>query len=76
MTPGLLQDVIVTAIAFGAGAIVVRRVFGFVTIKDQPKGGCDKCAAAPSARVAVDGRPNVSGGGTVHPVILVRPGRR
>ena len=41
----LLQHIIVTALAIGAGYIIVTRVFSVV----RPSGGTAKCANCPSA---------------------------
>ncbi len=80
MAVELIQDAIVTAVACGAGAVVARRVFGFLAVKAGGPGspgshdGCDKCVSSPAARSrAVDdgtGRPY--GRSTVHPLVVTR----
>lgn len=49
--PLLVQDVIVTALAFGAVGLVVRRVFG--VFKPEPAApACTSCSGCPAPRVA------------------------
>lgn len=73
MAAELFQDAIVTAFAIGAGAVVARRVLGFVSVKDKPRAGCDKCVSAPSARAT--GTPS-RGEPASYPVTLIRPSRK
>jgi hypothetical protein len=73
MVAEFLQDAIVTAVAVGAGAVVARRVFGFVAVKDKPRTGCDKCVTASSSQAnGTRGR----GEPPSYPVTLIRPSRK
>lgn len=73
MAAEFLQDAIVTAVAVGAGAVVARRVLGFVAVKDKPREGCDKCATATSS-VATGSRGRTEP--PSYPVTLIRPSRK
>lgn len=73
MAAELLQDAIVTVITIGAGAVVARRLFGFVAAKDKPRDGCEKCANASSPQATgTRGR----GEPPSYPVTLIRPSRK
>jgi hypothetical protein len=50
--PEILQHAVVTIVAFGAAALVIRRVFTVV----KPAGG-SACAACPSAKRAAPEQP-------------------
>ncbi len=69
MTMMSMQDGLVTLIALGAGAILLRRVLGFARSSgDSP---CAHCSSSPS-------KPSVAAMGsssntTVYPLTLVRP---
>ena len=60
-----LQDVIVTAVALGAGWIVVRRMVGFVT----PTRGEPACANCPTASRSAAPAP------AEHPLVFVKSSR-
>jgi hypothetical protein len=68
MTLLSLQDGLVTLIALGAGAILLRRVFGFAKQSSEP--GCAHCTAAPVKRSTAPGTGSAT---TVFPLTLVRP---
>ena len=67
----LLQDVLVTVVAFGCAAIVCRRVLGLVRQREQ-KAGCSNCASSSTACApspAADAPP------AQHPLIVHRTPR-
>lgn len=63
-----LQDAIVTLIALGAGAVLLRRVFGFAKNSSEP--GCAHCTANPAKPAAGTNAPRSNT--TVFPLTLVR----
>ncbi|MBM3772081.1 MAG: hypothetical protein FJW27_12510 [Acidimicrobiia bacterium] len=73
MAVELLQDAVVTVVAIGAGALVARRVFGFVAVRDKPRAGCDKCVTASSPQAT---QPGGRGEAPSYPVTLIRPSRK
>ncbi len=76
MTGTLLQDGVVTLVAMGAVAIVVRRAFGFFRTDRAP--ACANCPSAKQAtRTARAAGTTETGSATTHPATLYRrPGTR
>lgn len=71
MAAELLQDAIVTVVAAAAGAVVARRVFGFMADSRPAGSPCEKCPTGAGAHAAQQSpRP------TVHPLAVIRPSRR
>ena len=66
----LMQDGVVTLIAGGALALIVRRVAGFV----RPSKAQPTCAACASGNACAPA-PGASPTPTQHPVVLYRPAR-
>lgn len=72
MAAELFQDAVVTVVALGAGAVVARRVLGFVAVKDKPHDSCDRCTTvSPTPGVASPGAEPHS-----YPLTLIRPSRK
>ena len=70
MSGEMLQDALVTAVALAAGAMLVRRVFGFAGLG----AGRSRCAECPSARGTCEAPAQATGGATTqHPAVLIRP---
>lgn len=63
-----LQDLLVTLIALGAAAILLRRVLGFA--KQGQDAACSHCTSSPSQQAGRTGRPGAST--PVMPLHLVR----
>lgn len=76
MTGALLQDAVVTLVAMGAVAIVLRRAFGFFRTDRAP--ACANCPSSRQAtRTACAAGATPAGSATTHPAVLYRrPGSR
>ena len=66
--PELLQHIIVTIVAFGAAAVIVRRVAGVVRPTHRASTACANCPSA-AAHEAPD---SATGSPSVKPLTLVR----
>ena len=64
----ILQHAVVTMVALAAAAVVLRRLFGFLS----PRAEQPRCAGCPSTESSCAPSPAPSGGGAVHPAVLVR----
>ncbi len=62
----LLQDAVVTAVAFAAAFVVLRRMIGFVRPKRRDQPGCAHCPSGQAAR-----RPDTN----EHPLVFVKSSR-
>lgn len=73
MSMEIVQHAVVALIALAAGAVLVRRVFGFV----GPRAGRTSCAGCPSAPGARGATPQPRTNATVeHPAVLMRSSAR
>ena len=66
--PELLQHIIVTLVAFGAAAVIVRRVAGVVRAPRRSSTPCAKCPSASQHQVT----DTATASSTVKPLTLVR----
>lgn len=64
----ILQHAVVTLVALAAAAVVLRRLFGFLS----PRAEEPRCAGCPSTQGACAPTAPQPGGGVVHPAVLVR----
>lgn len=70
MSMEILQHAVVTLVALGASAALVRRVFGFA----GPRAGRTGCAGCPSAQGVCGATTQATSAATVqHPAVLIRP---
>ncbi len=64
----IFQHAVVTVVALAAGALVLRRVFGFLS----PRAEAPRCAGCPSTQSACAPAASQAGTGASHPAVLVR----